>query len=173
MTLALFPVSNGLNRHFDLFGEGRLRQAAARTDMTHELCRIPVIDSFFGAIGQDFHDPPVGLQPYPHHGRTPSLRCRPTTYLIRSPKTLMTARSRLCGPGSRARPGLKVPGGMMGGPEERRAEPSRQSHCKVVDGTKQDSHQDRNRYGGNADDPPLLRRLKTERSQHAQSTDRE
>src|SRR5262245_39898341 len=100
-------------------------------------------------------------------------RCRPKTYLIRSPKTLIAADRGYAGRHVWARPGLKVPGGMMRGPKERRTEPARQPHCKVVDGAKKDSHQDRNRYRCKADDPPLLRRLKAERSQHAQTTNRE
>jgi hypothetical protein len=28
-----------------------------------------MVDRFFSSIGQNFHDPPVGFQPHPHHGR--------------------------------------------------------------------------------------------------------
>ena len=78
LTLALLPIAHGLDRHFDLFGEGRLRQPAARPHMAHERRRIVVIDGLFAAVGHDLDDPPVGLQPHPHHGRFPMLDgCRP------------------------------------------------------------------------------------------------
>lgn len=71
MTLALLPVANGLDWYFDLFGEGRLRQPATRAHVAYELRWIAVVDRFFAAVRKDFDDPPVGFQPYPHHGRYP------------------------------------------------------------------------------------------------------
>jgi hypothetical protein len=65
------PSSNGLDRHFDLFGEGRLRQPAARANMAYELRRVAVVDSLFAAVRKDFDNPSIGFEPYPHHGCYP------------------------------------------------------------------------------------------------------
>jgi len=71
MTFALLPITHSLDRHFDLFGKRGLRQPGPCPNLTHELCRIAVIDCFFAAIGHDFHNPPVGLEPNPHHTAIP------------------------------------------------------------------------------------------------------
>ncbi len=71
--LALLPVAHGLDRHLDALGEGGLRQPAARPHLAHELRRIAVVEGLFAAVRQDFNDPPIRLQPHPHHGPCP--RC--------------------------------------------------------------------------------------------------
>src|SRR5262245_37835378 len=71
MALALLQVANGLDRDFDLFGEGCLRQSTERADVTYELCLIAVVHGLFAAVRKHFDHPPVGFQPYPHHGRYP------------------------------------------------------------------------------------------------------
>ncbi len=69
MALALLPIAHRFDRHLDLFGEGRLREPAARAHLTHERRRVVVIEGLFAAVGQDLDDPPIGFQPHPHHGR--------------------------------------------------------------------------------------------------------
>ena len=68
ITLALLPIAHGLDRHFDLLGEGGLRQPAARAHLAHERRRIGMIEGLFAAVRHDLDDPPIGLQPHPHHG---------------------------------------------------------------------------------------------------------
>src|SRR5262249_31709136 len=53
MSLALLPVANGFDRHFDLFREGRLGQSAARAHMADKLCWIAVVDRLFAAVRKD------------------------------------------------------------------------------------------------------------------------
>jgi hypothetical protein len=71
MAFALFPIAHSFDRHFDFFGERRLRQSAARPDLPNELCRIAVVKGLLSAVRKDFDDPPVGFQSHPHHGRDP------------------------------------------------------------------------------------------------------
>ena len=76
IALALLPVAHGLDRHLDLFGEGRLRQPAARPHLAHEGGRVGVIERLLAAVGKDFDDPPVGLQAHPKHGPLRHWWCR-------------------------------------------------------------------------------------------------
>ena len=89
-------------------------------------------------------------------------------YLIRGRKTLMQPIG-LCGP----RLWLKISNGMGRSPKERRSKSTRQSHGKVVDWTKQEGEEYRNRHGRNSHDPSLLRSLKAKGSQQVEAADRD
>jgi hypothetical protein len=89
-------------------------------------------------------------------------------YLIRGRKTLMQPIG-LCGP----RLWPKISNGLGRSPKERRSKSTRQSHGKVVDWTKQEGEEYRNRHGRNSHDPSLLRSLKAKGSQQVEAADRD
>src|SRR5262245_47368298 len=132
MALAVLPVAHGLDRHLDLLGEGGLRETATRPHLTHELCRIAVIDRLLGSIGQNFHDPPIRFQPHPHHGRTPSLAVSANA-LPDSRLKKVNATAGLCWP--RLCPKVSK-GARRRRPKEGRSKQARQSHSKVIDWAK-------------------------------------
>src|SRR5262249_26153982 len=89
MTFALLPVAYCLDRHLDTFGKRSLGEPAAFAHLPHKLRRIPVMDGLFTAVGQNLHDPPIGLQPYRHHRHSQRWRSRSMTELIRHSEKLM------------------------------------------------------------------------------------
>src|SRR5262249_321198 len=158
MTLALLPVADGLYRYFDLCREGRLCQPAAGADVTYEFCRIAVVDRFFTSVRKDFDDPPVGFQPYPYHGRYP--------FDDESSNRLPDSRPQFVNDRKSGYAGLD-----LGPVYERASRPPKECHPKtarqryreVVDWTKQDGEDDRDRHGHNADQPPFRRWLEPKR----------
>src|SRR4029079_10207251 len=129
MPLALLPVANGFDRHFDLFREGRLRKPAARTHMAYELCRVAMVDRLFAAVRKDCDDPSVGFKPYPHHGRYP-FDGESANGLPDSRPQFVNERKTLGQAGITA--GVGAP---LTATEECRSDPTRQRHGEVVDRT--------------------------------------
>ena len=161
MTLALLPVANGLDRYFDLFGEGRLRQPATRAHVAYELRRIAVVDRFFAAVRKDFDDPPVGFQPYPHHGRYPFDDELANELADSRPQFVNAEKG--CYAGQDLGPIYRLASRLR----PNSADPKRRDSAtdEIVDRTKQDGEKDRDRHSRNTDQPPLRRWLEPERPQ--------